>query len=93
MPAHPDLECKQAVPIAKLEITTDQISKTLERLSTVLETIATQRAELDALTSNQEVLFERLRKVELSLSQILGGAVVASAVVSALVGLLLKLFK
>lgn len=89
--AHELLECKQAVPIAKLESTTDQIGKTLEKLSTVLERIAEQSVEVGTLKDNQEILFDRIRKVELSLAQITGVAIGASTVVSALTAVILKL--
>ena len=58
-------QCLQAVPIAKLEVTTEQIGKTLERLGTVLEKIAEQGARVDSLEGNQEILFTRVRAVEL----------------------------
>ncbi len=92
MANHEALECKQAVPIAKLETTTEQIGKTLEKLSTVLEKLAEQGIEVVTLKENQDVLFERLRKVELNLAQITGAALFASALVSALTALLVKLF-
>lgn len=58
--------CQQAVPIAKLEVTTEQIGKTLEKLGTVLERIAEQGSRVETLEENQEILFDRVRKIEIS---------------------------
>lgn len=57
--------CQQAVPIAKLEVTTEQISRTLERLGTVLEKIAEQATRVDAVEDNVDTLFERVRTMEI----------------------------
>jgi len=59
-------QCLQAVPIAKLEVTTEQIGKTLEKLGNVLEKIAEQGEKVRSLEDNQELLFGRIRGVELT---------------------------
>lgn len=63
--AHEDNVCMQAVPIAKLEVTTEQIGRTLEKLGNVLEKIAEQGSRVDTLETDQDVLFERVRTIEL----------------------------
>ena len=57
--------CVQSVPIAKLEVTTEQIGRTLEKLGTVLEKIAEQGNRVDTLETDQDILFERVRTIEL----------------------------
>lgn len=88
--------CQQAVPIAKLEVTTEQIGRTLERLGNVLEKIAEQGARVETLEGNQEILFERLRSAEIKAAK--EGAKVGflvsgiAATVSAVTGVIVKMF-
>lgn len=58
--------CQQESAIGRLEATTDAIGKTLERLGTVLERIASQGTQIDTLTKGQNLLFDRVRDMELS---------------------------
>jgi len=93
---HEENSCKQAVPIAKLEVTTEQIGKTLEKLGNVLEKIAEQGSRVDNLEIDQDRLFERVRKIELKavkeetkLGYVVSGI---AAVVSGSTALIFKLF-
>ena len=58
--------CQQENAIGKLEATTDAIGKTLERLGTVLEKIASQGTTIQHLSEGQNILFDRVRNMELS---------------------------
>jgi len=57
--------CKQESNIGRLNATTEQIGQTLERLSSVLEQIARQGAVIEQLSNGQNILFERVRDMEL----------------------------
>lgn len=57
--------CEQKEAIARLEVMTENISKTLDRLSSVLEKIATQGERIDHLAEGQNILFTRMRDMEL----------------------------
>jgi len=58
--------CLQEKAIGKLESTTESIGKTLERLGTVLEQIAAQGTTIIHLQQGQNILFERVRQMEIS---------------------------
>jgi len=58
--------CLQENAIGRLEATTDAIGKTLERLGTVLEKIAAQGTTIEHLSQGQDLLFNRVREMELS---------------------------
>ncbi len=92
-----DSGCLQSVPIAKLEVTTEQIGKTLERLGTVLEKLAEQGSRVGTLEENQEILFSRVRTIEIKAAreETKMGYLVAgiSAVVSALTAVIIKFLK
>ncbi|HAR44679.1 MAG TPA: hypothetical protein DCS05_00495 [Nitrospiraceae bacterium] len=87
--------CQQAVPIAKLEVTTEQIGRTLERLGNVLEKIAEQGTRVETLEENQEILFGRMRSAEIKLAkeQTKIGFIVTviAAAVSAITGVIVKI--
>lgn len=92
--AHEDNPCMQAVPIAKLEVTTEQIGRTLEKLGTVLEKIAEQGSRVDTLETDQDILFDRVRKIELKAAkeETKMGFIVAAiaSVISAMTAIIVK---
>lgn len=79
--------CQQEGAIGRLEATTEQIGKTLERLGSVLEKIAAQGEQIQTLSKDQDVLFERVRGIELNVERekvkVAGVMSVISVVVSA----------
>jgi siroheme synthase len=58
--------CQQEAKLGRLEATTEQIGQTLERLLDVLERVATQGTRIDHLSTGQDLLFTRVRDMELS---------------------------
>jgi len=59
--------CQQERAIGQLQATTEHIQDTLERLSVVLERIAAQGEQIKVLTSGQNNMFERMRKLEVQM--------------------------
>jgi len=58
--------CQQEGAIGKLEATTHSIGETLKQLSSVLEKIASQGTTIQHLSEGQNILFDRVRNMELT---------------------------
>lgn len=58
--------CQQEGAIGRLEATTEAIGQTLEKLGTVLEKIAAQGTNIVHLQEGQNLLFTRVRDIELA---------------------------
>jgi len=58
--------CQQENAIGRLEATTESIGKTLEKLGNVLEQIAAQGTTIIHLQQGQNILFDRVRDMELT---------------------------
>jgi hypothetical protein len=89
--------CQQQHAIGQLEATTVAISKTLDRLSDVLEKISAQGTKIDHLAEGQGLLFSRMRDNELSAQseKVKVGFVMAgiSAVTSLCIAIIVRYFK
>lgn len=59
-------QCQQENAIGKLEATTESIGKTLERLGTVLEKIASQGTQIEKHEKDIDEVFGRMRVLELN---------------------------